>query len=98
MCAYQKCTVGDCGIRYEVCSENPFYANMATGRHICHAVFVVDIEMGNFTVDQHCFIDSYSHCTEECKPDLHSVVEVKDALYDCCCIGNICNNVTFTFT
>ena len=100
MCVYQKCSHGDCGVRYEVCSENPLYVNITVGRHICHAVFIVDIVTGKPMADQQCFDDPHSPCNKECNPNIHEPASNDEtALYDCCCTGrNLCNDVTFNFT
>ena len=99
MCVYQQCTIGECDdIKYEVCSENPVYANV-TGRHfICHGVFIVNTDTGNYTTGQQCFHERYSFCPKECIPVLRSTLKKNEALYDCCCVGNLCNNVTFNYT
>ena len=97
MCIYQECT--ECDIKYEVCSEHPIHINRTAERHICHAVYVVDTKMGNFTTSRQCFDDPHSNCSKECIPDLHSALNHNEALYDCCCTNkNLCNNITFNFT
>ena len=101
MCIYQECISGDCdSFKYEVCSENPVYASVTAGRHICHAILFVDTETGSYMADRNCYDDPHSLCTEECEPKLHPAFPYinNTALYDCCCIGNLCNYVILNYT
>ena len=88
VCLNQKCTNDVCGpIGYEVCSEHPNFGKL-TSRHICYALFIVNED--TLKSMYYCFNDEDSHCAEECKPAQH----LNTTIYDCCCIGNMCNNVT----
>ena len=60
-------------------------------------MFVVDADTGNITsTSQHCFVDD-SACPNKCTPKLHT--DFQDfQLYNCCCIGNLCNDVSLNLT
>ena len=90
VCLYQTCKNGDCITQYEVCSEDP---NTPVVRSTCHAVFIVDAETGNVTSTKQCFDDPHSECPEKCIPEQHGFIT---GLHDCCCIGNLCNDVNAT--
>ena len=80
-----------------MCSENPLYVNTAISQFICYAAFFVNTENGNQLVTRRCFYDPHSYCPEECVPVLHVLFESdSEALYDCCCVGNLCNQINNT--
>ncbi len=98
MCVHQNCSGEVCDTLYEVCSENPEFKNF-TERFICYAAFIVKLDTLNYKSNQFCFPDSDSLCSEECVPELHStLIDANVALFDCCCVSNLCNNVTFNAT
>ena len=98
VCIYQNRNTGDCDIKYEVCSENPLFVNRTAERHICHAVFIVDMETGSHVVNRDCFDDPHSLCPEERVPELHATIPNNIELYTCCCVSNLCNRVNYTGT
>ena len=73
-----------------MCSKNPSFPNPE--RHVCYAVIFLKPPSSNYTITQHCFDDIHSTCTSECVPEMHGGIST---IYDCCCIGNVCNDLDF---
>ena len=94
MCVYRNCGDGDCDTQYEVCSENPAFKNVSTVQYTCFALLIENADTGNTTTSQHCFYDSESTCPTKCTPTFERG-PAKISLYSCCCVGDLCNNVTF---
>ena len=97
VCTYQNCTDEVCDTLYEVCSEVPVLKN-TTGHFICSSAFVVELDTLSYRPSRSCFVDQ-SPCSEECIPELLDPDFGDDTvLFSCCCVGNLCNNVTFNST
>lgn len=98
VCTYQNCTDEVCDTLYEVCSEVPVLKN-TTGHFICYSIFMVELDTLSYRPSRGCFVDQSSPCSEECIPELQDTNSgVDTALFFCCCVGNLCNNVTFNST
>lgn len=98
VCTYQNCTDEVCDTLYEVCSEVPVLKNTTGYYFICYSAFVVKLDTLSYRPSRGCFVDQ-SPCSEECIPELLDPDFVDDtALFSCCCVGNLCNNVTFNST
>ena len=94
VCINHQCDNDVCDTLYEVCSENEDYNYFDKVHHICYAVFVVDLNTSNYRLTQHCFIDQDVPCSGECVLAVHPHI-TGNAVVDCCCSDNLCNNVTF---
>ena len=95
VCLNGMCSISDeeCDTSYEVCEENPVYENETVIRYICHAVFFVDINISSvITTQRQCLNDPHSHCAKNC-----TLNQLLPSVYDCCCTGNLCNDVTVEF-
>jgi len=92
VCIHHNCNDGICVTGYEVCEENPMNADREVGLHVCYVSYLPD--NGTITTVQYCFDDEYSGCTEECVLKLQRNYQ----LYDCCCTGQLCNDVKFNTT
>lgn len=95
MCINHKCDNDTCVTGFEVCEENPANVGREVGRHVCYVAFFVGDDGGRVTKTQHCFDDEHSMCHEKCKLERHTAVL---SIYDCCCTGNLCNDVKFNMT
>jgi len=92
VCIHHNCDDSICVTGYEVCEENPMNAGREVGLHVCYVSYLPD--NGTVTKVQYCFDDEHSGCTEECVLKLHGSFP----LYDCCCTGQLCNDVEFNPT
>lgn len=93
VCINRDCTSDEeCVTSYEVCSENPVYENETVVRFTCHALFLVNSNTSVTTTSQQCLNDPHSPCPVNCKL---SSLPLSDTttLHDCCCTGNLCNDV-----
>ena len=97
MCVYRNCIGDDCDTQYEVCSENPAFKNVSTVRYTCNAILIEIADTGNITTTQRCFNDPHSTCPTNCTLTFEQgFTEI--SLYSCCCVGDLCNNVTLNVT
>ena len=98
MCIYRDCPGDECDTKYEVCSENPLFKGLSSQEYTCYAVFTVSTDTDNITAfQQHCFVEEF--CSNKCTLELHPSDIVTDSkIYDCCCTGNLCNNVSLNLT
>ena len=76
---------------YEVCEEDSSYENHTETRFTCYAYFNVNTSTNSITrTVQHCWSELDSHCPKDCKL---AQFFPGSSIYDCCCTGNLCNDV-----